>query len=113
YNNWKRESALTGAGRYLSLNLGWVKGLSPSRFAKSSGQATIDLAYGSISIEVKGLPNGEWDFWLISNRPGPGYSTMPDPGDAMINAGTFMSDNSEAKLETRLAPEALSGVQID
>ncbi|MEW6737795.1 MAG: hypothetical protein AB1489_41325 [Acidobacteriota bacterium] len=97
FNNWK----VTLAQPLLRIPLGWFQGLS-TEYSTASGNAIIDLHNGSVSIEIHGLADAEWEFWLIDNQPGPGYSTMPDAGDAMINIGSFHSKNGLAKLSKQL-----------
>jgi cytochrome c peroxidase len=81
---------------------------------KARGQAFLDLVGGTISVEVSGFPEEQaLDVWLIDNRPGPGHSVKPEPGDAMVRLGHLKHAGGRAALEARLGPEAISGFEID
>ena len=68
YERWKVGHEINGGDRNLVLSLGWSKALSPG-FTGAKGQAILDLIGGSISVEVRGLPEeGSWrcGWWTIS-----------------------------------------------
>jgi hypothetical protein len=113
YERWKAHHIRNEGHRKLILPLGYSKGLS-ARFTKAHGHLTLDLTDGSLSVEVQGLsPTETFDVWLIDNRPGPGRSVRPEPGDAMLRVGTLKPQGTAATLETRLARERLTGFAID
>lgn len=85
----------------IQIRLGWAKGLS-SENSKGAALLTIDRFLGSISLVANNLPEGKWDLWLVNNVPGPGRSTLPEPGDNLIKAGSFRIKNGEGKLNTKL-----------
>jgi hypothetical protein len=81
---------------------------------KARGQAFLDLVGGTISVEVSGFPEEQaLDVWLIDNRPGPGRSVKPEPGDAMVRLGRLKHEGWTAALEARLGREAITGFEID
>ncbi len=113
YGRWKTEAERTGQRTKLVLSLGHFKGLS-SEFSQAHGKALLDLADGSLSVEVAGLPaQRNFEIWLIHNRPGPGRSVKPETGDRMIRAGALTRQGDNAVLVTDLDREALAGFKLD
>lgn len=113
YDRWKAKATQVGGDRNLVLPLGYSKGLS-AQFTKARGQAFLDLVGGTVSVEVSGFPEEQaLDVWLIDNRPGPGHSVKPEPGDAMVRLGRLKHAGGRAALEARLGPEAITGFEID
>ena len=65
YERWKVWYEMNGGDRNLVLPLGWSKALS-AEFTNAKGQAILDLVGGSVSVEVRGLPEeGSWEVWLV------------------------------------------------
>ncbi|MEW6737126.1 MAG: hypothetical protein AB1489_37925, partial [Acidobacteriota bacterium] len=96
----------------LILELGWVRGMS--REGKNGRAiAKIDRLTGDISLTVKGMPEGEWDFSLIENRPIQNYSTMPEFGDEIIRIGSINVKRGYGTLNTRVDPALFLGFRID
>src|SRR5881397_52240 len=113
YERWRAQYERTEGDRSLVLSLGYSKGLS-ARFTRAQGQIRLDLADGTISVEVFGLGAEEaFEVWLVDNRPGPGRSVKPEPGDAMLRIGSLKPKGSAATLETRLDRKQLAGFEID
>jgi cytochrome c peroxidase len=112
YKKWQKESIKKGADRYLNIGIGWMKGVSTEE-PIANGRTRIDLRNGEIALRVNGLPEGEWQLWLIENRPGLGHSTLPDPGDGIISVGTFISDGKLSKLNTQIDTNTLANFKID
>ena len=113
YNRWKTDAERNGQRTKLLLSLGHFKGLS-SEFSMAHGKALLDLADGSLSVEVAGLPEQQnFEIWLVHNRPGPGQSVKPEAGDRMIRAGALKRQGDNAVLATRLDREALAGFKLD
>jgi cytochrome c peroxidase len=113
YDRWKAMYTRNEGDRKLSLALGYSKGLS-AQFTKAHGQATLDLVDGSLSVEVSGLSEREaFDVWLVDNRPSPGSSVKPEPGDGMMRAGSLKHEGGTATLQARLGREALAGFEMD
>ena len=113
YQDWKIKHEQDGGDRNVVIGLGYSKGLS-AQFTKAQGAAKLDLIDASVDVEVRGLDNRvDWDVWLVDNRPGPGHSVMPEPGDLMLNAGRLTHEGEVAKLETDLGDDALREFQVD
>jgi cytochrome c553 len=113
YAWWKATYIHNRGDRKLTLGLSYSKGLS-AQFAKAHGQATLDLGDGSLSVGVSGLSDREpFDVWLVDNRPGPGRSVKPEPGDVMVRVGSLKQDGGTARLQARLEREAMRGFEID
>jgi cytochrome c peroxidase len=113
YARWKADAERNGQQSKLVLSLGHFKGLS-SEFSNAEGRAVLDLADGFLSVEVAGLPERRgFDVWLVHNRPGPGRSVKPEPGDRMIRAGALMRHGDNARLETSLDHKSLAGFKLD
>jgi cytochrome c peroxidase len=113
YQRWTAGAREHGRDRTLVLSLSHSRGLSAA-FTAARGQATLDLVDGSFSVDVTGLPAGEaFDVWLIDNRPGPGRSVKPEPGDTVLRAGRLEHQTGAARLVTRLGPDLPAGFEID
>jgi cytochrome c peroxidase len=113
YLEWKEAAVRAGADRALVLQLGYSKGLS-SRFVAARGHATVDLVEGSVSVEVSGLAKDRaHDVWLVDNRPGPGRSVMPEPGDPMLRIGRLQPSGGTATLHARLGRALLTAFKLD
>ena len=80
YNEWEATYVANGGDRRLTISLGSAKGLATTS-STTHGRMILDLLAGTISVEVAALPEGTWEVWLIENRPGPGRSVLPEPGD--------------------------------
>lgn len=113
YERWKAQYAATEGDRMLVLPLGYSKGLS-ARFTTAHGQARLDLAEGTMSIEVSGLPAEDaFDVWLVDNRPGPERSVRPEPGDTLVRAGRLERTGDVLALRAQLGQELLSSFELD
>src|SRR5262245_33338137 len=55
FARWKADTERNGHNTKLVLALGYIKGLS-SEFTQAAGRAMLDLAEGSLIVEVTGLP---------------------------------------------------------
>jgi len=113
YARWKTDAERNGQRTKLLLSLGHFKGLS-SEFSKAHGKALLDLADGSLSVEVAGLPEKRnFEIWLVHNRPGLGRSVKPEPGDRMVRAGALVRDGDNSRLQTSLDRATLAGFKLD
>ena len=113
YNQWKATAARNGADRSLVLPLRYSKGLS-AEFTKADGHASLNLIDGSVSVKVAGLSDKEaFDVWLIDNRPGPGRSVKPEPGDVMVRIGRLTHKEGTATLQARLGRKTTAGFKLD
>ncbi len=103
YDRWAATYTLSGADQQLVLPLVCSKGLS-AEFTRAHGQAKFDLIDGSVSVTVSGLPEeATYDVWLIDNRPGPGHSVKPEPGDALVRLGSLQHAADTATFQADLA----------
>jgi cytochrome c peroxidase len=113
YEQWKEQGIRSDGDRRLVLALGYSKGLS-SQFTNAKGQAQLDLADGSISVEVSGLAMEEaFDVWLVDNRPGPGRSVKPEAGDVMLRLGRLEHREGVATLRVQLDREVVRAFKLD
>ena len=87
YRTWLASHERAGAERFLTLSLGWSRGLS-SEDPGATGLARFDLVGGIADIELERLPAGSsWDVWVVDNVEGPGRSALPEEGDRMHRLG--------------------------
>jgi len=113
YGRWKADAERSGHSTKLVLSLGHFKGLS-SEFSQAHGTALLDLANGSLSVQVAGLPQQQnYEVWLVHNRPGPGRSVKPENGDRMIRAGVLTRQGENAVLAAHLERDALADFKLD
>ena len=112
YSRWTESYEAKGP-RELSIGLVWNKGLSVLH-SSGRGLASIDLERGTVRVRVKGLESDRIsDVWLVSNRPGPGRSTLPEDEDRLIKAGVLTFRGEYAFLDARIAPERLRDTIIN
>ena len=103
------RSQLPDAGRTLVIPLTTLRGIT-SESLNSGGSVRIDMAAGSITSEVTGLPStGVFDLWVIDNRPAHGHSTLAEPSDVMIRIGSYAAAASAHTLSATIARERLNG----
>src|SRR5215510_384681 len=111
YKVWEAKYLENGGDRNVVMSMGYFKGLS-TEMTNASGQVTLNLIDGTVSVKAEGLSKGEsWDFWLIDN--GPGSSVTPDTEDAMIRVGRLKHQGKLAKLEANLGSEAFEDFDPD
>jgi cytochrome c peroxidase len=113
YDRWKTQYREKGGDTALGITLGYNRALS-QEFTTARGNLTIDLIEGKVSGNIFGLENNTtYDIWLIDNRPGPGHSVKPEPGDGMVQIGSVRTEAASARLNTRLDPTVIAGFSID
>ena len=113
YERWKVWYEMNGGDRNLVLPLGWSKALS-AEFTNAKGQAILDLVGGSVSVEVRGLPEeGSWEVWLVDNLPGPGRSVMPESSDAMVRVGSLHHEGGVGRTQAQFDDETFSNFDVD
>jgi mono/diheme cytochrome c family protein len=112
YGEWVAQHNAQGGDKYVAISLGYWKALSAS-YTTANGVAKLNLIDGTVSVTVSGLPTGDWDVWLVDNRPGPGRSIKPEPSDAMIRAGRLMRNGDVAKLDAELGAAAFNEFHVD
>ena len=110
YNAWEAQYVKAGGDRNWVIPMGWFKGLSTEHHY-ASGQATLNLIDGTVSVDVTGLPVGEgWDVWLVDNGVG---SVLPEAGENMLRIGSLQRDGKVAKLKADLGASAFANFELD
>jgi cytochrome c peroxidase len=112
YADWVIRHNTSGGDRNVAIALGYWKALSAAH-TQASGMATLDLIDGSVSVTVSGLPKGEWDVWLVDNRPNPNASLKPDSRDGTIRVGRLLRDKDTSRLEAHLGATAFKKFHVD
>jgi cytochrome c peroxidase len=112
YKEWVKQHDAEGGDRYVAISLGYWKALSAS-YTTANGMATLNLIEGSVSVTASGLPTGEWDVWLVDNRPGPGQSVRLEASDATIRVGRLVRVGDTAKLDAKLGAAAFKKFHVD
>jgi cytochrome c peroxidase len=115
YNKWFTANARSGMDRFLTIKMGWVRGMTPDRFSRADAILKVDYQTGMIIAQANRLPEGEgeWQLWLINNRENPGNSTMPDASDAMLSLGVLTQEGDSYRLSTSLDRQTLIDFSID
>lgn len=109
YNKWR--TAYTNGPDANSMTVQLVPfGSLSSEPVDASGSVKINLLRGAVSSRVSGLPEGEWELWLIDNSTG-NNSTLPDSQDTMFRVGRYTSDAGDRVLTAQM--EARPGFEID
>ena len=102
YAKWVSQHERNGGDHNVMFGLGWSKAYS-KEFARARGQAQVNLIDGTVTVIVDGLEDPKIsDVWLVDNKPGPGHSAAPDPGDDMIWVGTLERSGEKATLHAEL-----------
>ena len=110
YKAWEAKFLENGGDRNVVMSMGYLKGLSTEKM-NASGQITLNLIDGIVSVQAEGLSKGEtWDFWLIDNGRS---SVTPEAEDAMVRVGTLKHRGKFAKLEANLGSEAFVNFNPD
>jgi cytochrome c peroxidase len=112
YGEWMKRHDAQGGDRYVAIPLGYWKALSAS-YTTANGLAKLNLIDGTVSVTVSGLPTGEWDVWLVDNKPGPDQSVKPEPGDAMVKVGRLTREGDKARLDAELGSAAFREFHVD
>ncbi len=112
YRDWERAQARQGLSGRLVVGLAAPPALV-TRPSAARGVAVLDLATGAVSVDARGLPAGEWDVWLVRERPEPGRSLLPRPGDETIRVGRLVADGGRARVRAPLDPAVLDGLPPD
>ena len=113
FQEWLTLQKQSRTDRQMVLGLGWVKGLS-TKPTIAYGHATLDLTDGSVRVQCRGLDDPEsCEVWLVDNKPGPGRSILPEPGDVMINVGALAAEGDVAKLDGAIGRDRMSTFQLD
>lgn len=112
YGEWVKQHDANGGDRDITIALGYWKALSAS-FTNATGLAKLNLIDGSVSVTVSALPAGEWDVWLVDNRPGRRQGIRPEPSDTMIKVGRLVRSGDTARLDAELGPAAFHKFHVD
>jgi len=83
YSRWSLELAATGRAHRLAIPVGFSKGLS-AEFSRAGGIISIDLASGRVEADFVGIPQGDFELWVVDNRTQPGSSVRVDPSDTAV-----------------------------
>lgn len=106
YGRWKAAYVRNGGDQKLSLPLAYSRGLSVEA-TQANGTLTLDLANGTVVVEVSGLPLERFDVWLLGHRPQPGRD-LPEARDGMIRVGRLRHEQRVATLRAQLGQEVLA-----
>ncbi|MBW8874032.1 MAG: hypothetical protein JF614_03645 [Acidobacteria bacterium] len=101
FQDWSARHTANGGDHNVIFGLGWTKGLSRED-TDAEGMARLDLVSNAAQVELKGLPAGSWDVWLVQNMPG--GSVVPEAGDRMHRLGRVTTAGRLTQLSTRLEP---------
>jgi len=113
YQAWEAEYEKTGGDSNIVLPIGWFKGLSTEP-TDARGLVKLNLTDGVVSVKASGLsPSQSWDVWLVDNRPGPGQTVLPEPGDDLMRIGTLKQHGKLATLEANLGSDAFANFEVD
>ena len=78
-----------------------------------AGQVNIDFRAGTVTSRVDGLPAGDYDLWLVDNRPSRNHSTLPEAGDTMLNLGHYRLADGAYVIEARYPGIRPEGFEVD
>ena len=110
FQEWSARHAANGGDHNVLFSLGWAKGLS-TETTDAEGLAKLDLVAGAAQVELKGLPAGDWDVWMVQNQPG--GSIAPEAGDRMHRLGSLSIEGAAARMSARLAPGFFKNFHAD
>jgi cytochrome c peroxidase len=112
YRAWVEGHEANGGDRNVELTLAYDRGLS-GEFSDATGRARLDLVAGRVEIEVAGLPDGEFEAWIVDNLPGPDDSVRPEARDARLALGTLTRVDGVARLTAEPGPGTFDKLQVD
>ena len=112
YAAWTQAHEAGGGDQAVQLALNYSKALSAS-FTRAHGTAVIDLVDGKVEVDVVDLPAGEFDVWVVDNRPGPGASVRAEDSDVRVHVGRLERDGQRARLVAELGPDAFADLNVD
>jgi len=101
-----------GRAHRMTVGLAFDSMLS-ERFTQASGQIELDLIAGRVVVDIVGLPDGDYDVWILDRQPEPYSSVRPHPGDARLNLGRLERDGEHSRLLRELGPRALARFNVD
>ena len=90
YTEWVKQHNAQGGDRSVTFALGYWKALSAS-YTTAKGVAKVNLIDGTVSVAVSGLPTGEWEVWLVDNRPADQASTPTPRCEGQVGAWCAMA----------------------
>jgi len=108
--SWAAGHEATGGDRNVLFGLGWSKGMS-RELTDASGLVRLDLVDSAAQVEIDGLKPGEWDVWMVENRPG--GSALPEPDDRMHRLGRVAAGKGTVRLAARLEHGFFSRFHVD
>lgn len=110
YSAWKAQHEALGGDRNVVITFGFAKGMTEGP-VRAMGHVKLDLIDGVVESAAQGLPEGEWDLWLIDNATG--KSAAVEPGDGRKRVGTFTLGKSGGSLSAKLGAEAFAYFNVD
>jgi len=110
FQEWSARHAANGGDHNVIFSLGWAKGLS-TEITDAEGLARLDMVAGAAQVELKGMPAGNWDVWMVQNEPG--GSILLEPGDRMHRLGSLATEGEAARLSARLGPGFFNNFRAD
>jgi cytochrome c peroxidase len=111
YADWEAHHRQAGGDRDVLVRLGWAKGISAVA-AQAGGTLSLNLRTGSLEVELHGLPF-DTDLWFVDNRPGPGASTMPGPGDRARLVARIPAGPATVREVVELGADAFADFEVD
>jgi cytochrome c peroxidase len=112
YDAWVTAHESAGGDRNVRVSLTYSRALS-REFTRAFGTARLDLLDGRVELEVQGLPPGEFEAWLVDNRPAERASVRAEQGDVQASLGSLARDGRAARLSVTLGSGAFAQMQPD
>jgi cytochrome c peroxidase len=80
----------------------------------AGGRVTVDLTTGTVTSNIQLLPPADtFDLWLVDNQPHAGHTTLAEPGDILMKAGTYAFVAGRHRLTAPLGPAAFANFYPD
>jgi cytochrome c peroxidase len=93
----------------VELSLSNLRGVS-SEAVNAGGRVVVDLSAGTVTSSVQLLPaDGQFELWLIDNRPAHDATTLAEHSDALIHVGAYAVAGGGHTLASSLGAAAFNG----
>lgn len=113
YGRWKTAYEAGGGDRFLTIPLAYSKALS-GEFSRARGRMRLDLLEGWLTVEVRGLDDGDYAVWLVDNKTGWPRAAAGDKANNQLKLGRLeLAADGKRVLKTRLDGLAMSGFTLD